>query len=369
MSPAPRNSAIDMFKGIGIALVVVGHAWALPEPVYQMIYSVGMAAFLLLAGAMFKHERAAAAPVDYVRGKLMRLVVPAWGMGLLLALPYIAALALGKFPPDEFVLRLRGTLTGSAINEWNFLSTPLWYLFCLFWLEVIATALASRGARVAGGLMTLAGLLWIAVSQGGATWSDDNPLEWLFALHSVGSAMAFFGAGLWLGGGRSAHAARGGIVDFTRVPMTTARGLVLLAVLVGWTLAVIYSPDVPNLSRNRVGMTPMAVILNLGAALAGAALLWQLVRLLPPSRWLCWLGQHTLPIFGFNYLVNKIVLMGAMRTGVGAARLAHWWWAIALLELALLCALAWLLDRTGPVGDLFNGRLLGRLRREKTRLA
>jgi hypothetical protein len=82
-----------------------------------------------------------------------------------------------------------------------------------------------------------------------------------------------------------------------------------------------------------------------------------------------WLGTHTLPVFGFNYLVNKVVFETATRAGVEVARLGNWWWVMALIELGLLCAIAWMLDRMGPIGDLFNGRPLKRVGREKARMA
>lgn len=351
MTAPARNHAIDMYKGLGILLVVAGHAWAVPEPVYKAIYSMHIPAFLLLAGLMSQPARAAVAPGSYVAGKFRRLVLPAWGMGLLLSLPYLAATGLGRVAPEEFALRLWGTLSGSAINEWNFVSTPLWYLFCLFWLEALAACLARWGAAVAGLVMTALGLAWMLVSQGEATWSDDPPLEWPFATRATGSAMAFFGCGMWLG-------ARGHVA-FRRPSLTASRVAALLLVLGLWALTMAASPDVLNLSRNRIAQGPLALALNLVAALAGAYVLWQLAVLVPASRLLCWLGQHTLPVFGFNYAVNKLVHAVLGMAGVRVAHLGAWWWCLAMVELLVLMALAWLLDRAGPLGDLFNGRPLG----------
>lgn len=369
MNPAARNPVIDMCRGIGIALVVFSHAWALPDPVYRAIYSMAMPAFLLRAGLVFQPTRAAAAPLVHLRGKLMRLVVPAWGMGLVLAVPYIVAWAIGRFPTDEFAMRFFGTMSGSAINEWNFLSTPLWSLFCLFWLDVLATSLARLGPGVSGALMTIVGLGWIVFTQGGGTWSDVNPVEWPFSLRNVGCAMIFYGAGVWLGGGKGPRAASVGPLRFSPAALTTQRALLILATLVVWVLAVRHAPDVLNVSRNRVGTTPMAIAMTLLAAFAGTALLWQIVVLLPTSRAVVWLGTHTLPVFGFNYLVNKIVFEAATRSGFELARLGNWWWVLASIELALLCVIAWVLDRMGPIGDLFNGRPIKRVGREKTRMA
>lgn len=99
MTAPARNHAIDMYKGLGILLVVAGHAWAVPEPVYKAIYSMHIPAFLLLAGLMSQPARAAVAPGSYVAGKFRRLVLPAWGMGLLLSLPYLAATGLAASRP------------------------------------------------------------------------------------------------------------------------------------------------------------------------------------------------------------------------------------------------------------------------------
>lgn len=354
MTTAVRNHAIDMYKGIGILLVVAGHAWAVPEPVFKAIYSMHIPAFLLLAGFMCQPARAAQAPASHVAVKFRRLVLPAWGMGLLLSLPYLAATVMGRFAPGEFGERLWGTLSGSAINDWNFVSTPLWYLLCLFWLEAVAACLARWGATAAAIVMTVLGLGWILVSQGAGTWSDNPPLEWPLAVRSTASAMAFFGAGMWL-------RARGH-VDFKRPRLTARRIMLALAVLALWAVTMVASPDVLNLSRNRIGQDPAAMALNLTAALAGTYVLWQASVLLPTSRALCWLGQHTLPVFGFNYAVNKLVHAALGMAGFRVSQLGAWWWCLAIVELLVLVAIAWLLDRAGPIGDLFNGRPIGALR-------
>ncbi len=173
--------------------------------------------------------------------------------------------------------------------------------------------------------------------------------------------MVFFGAGL-LDGRREAQAAAVGPMNAHAGLLTMRRALLVVTLAAVGAGRGAVRQMCSNVSRNRIGTTPMAMAMTLLAAFAGTALLWQVAVLVPTSRAVVWLGTHaSLPVFGFNYLVNKIVFETATRAGVEVARLGTWWWVLALMELGVLMRhRVGAGPHAGPLGDLFNGRPLRR---------
>ena len=49
-----RIEYLDIARGIGIFLVVLGHCYSLPEWMWHLIYSVHMPLFFVLSGYVFK---------------------------------------------------------------------------------------------------------------------------------------------------------------------------------------------------------------------------------------------------------------------------------------------------------------------------
>ncbi len=142
-----RNGVIDTYRGLCILLVVLGHTRGLPSEIHRYVYSFHMPAFFILSGFLFNSSKARADAICYVREKFHRLVIPAWVMGAICGLPFIAMLLLGKVKYADFVELLIGTAIGFPRPDGNFLSTPLWFLFCLFSLEILAVVLTRFSGR------------------------------------------------------------------------------------------------------------------------------------------------------------------------------------------------------------------------------
>jgi fucose 4-O-acetylase-like acetyltransferase len=52
-----RDSTIDVVKGIGIILVILGHTFELPEIIHDMIYSFHMPLFFVVSGFLYNEEK------------------------------------------------------------------------------------------------------------------------------------------------------------------------------------------------------------------------------------------------------------------------------------------------------------------------
>jgi fucose 4-O-acetylase-like acetyltransferase len=128
-SATNRILTLDIAKGIGILLVVLGHNPVFREgahSLYEAIYLFHMPLFFFLSGVTFRPG----SPGDVGRKRARALLVPYFVMGLL---GVLAALAAGPFPA---LTELGGVVyaTGHTIRF-----VPLWFLPCLFMASMAAT--------------------------------------------------------------------------------------------------------------------------------------------------------------------------------------------------------------------------------------
>jgi fucose 4-O-acetylase-like acetyltransferase len=330
---SPRNPVIDVFRGLAITLVVLGHVTGLPELLHKLIYSFHMPAFFAVSGYLFNVRQAAVAPAPAVRKKFFRLVVPAWALGLACGLPFVLFLLLQRrgITPEAFLDKLAGTLTGAANVTHTFNCTPLWFLFCLFAVDTLAVVACGTLRRAAAVALLAIGLLGLIASH-----NHFGPLP--FGLTTAPSACLFFGAGMlvrqfpWL---------------FSRVPPT-----VPALALLSWIVLADLTPGI-DMAANAMGTGP-AIAANVAAAFAGSYLLLLAAQAValhdrPLTRFFGFLGANTLPIVGFNYWVNSLAV-----ESFGKGTQAHWALLFAV-ELALLLAICRLLQEAGTPGRVLSG--------------
>lgn len=158
-----RLTYIDIAKGIGIVLVVVGHC--IPDatsptgisiPAYRwlhdVIYSFHMPLFFFLAGFMVSRQKMLARaqkPLDLVRKRISRLLVPYVFVGLCYA-PFKMLLSNFANKPYD-ISTIWQILIG--VNP----DGELWFLYALFVITVIAALFAFRISLL--GLVAAAALL------------------------------------------------------------------------------------------------------------------------------------------------------------------------------------------------------------------
>lgn len=158
-----RLTYIDIAKGIGIVLVVVGHCipdatspTGISVPAYRwlhdVIYSFHMPLFFFLAGFMVSRQKMLARaqkPLDLVRKRILRLLVPYIFVGLCYA-PF--KMLLSRFANKPYDISTLWQMV-IGINP----DGELWFLYALFVITVIAALFAFRISLL--GLMAAAALL------------------------------------------------------------------------------------------------------------------------------------------------------------------------------------------------------------------
>ncbi|MDB5816038.1 MAG: acyltransferase 3 [Rhodocyclales bacterium] len=129
-----RNQTLDVTKGIGILLVVLGHNWAINHAsgiVFRIIFSFHMALFFLLAGVLFRPEDRFS---SILKSKFSTLLKPYLVVAISLGLAH--ALLEKTSVMQSIGAALYGT--GSTL-VW----TPMWFLPHLFVLFVLARFLGT----------------------------------------------------------------------------------------------------------------------------------------------------------------------------------------------------------------------------------
>lgn len=131
-----RIKWIDSAKGIGILLVVFGHN-SLPPYIMSHIFSFHMPFFFLISGFLLTQKKTSFKELIIKKGK--SLLIPYFSFALL---TYLFWLIIGsKIDPDDGavdkLIPFFGIFYGNGIDPWLMFNAPLWFLPCLFIVEVI----------------------------------------------------------------------------------------------------------------------------------------------------------------------------------------------------------------------------------------
>ncbi len=148
-----RYEELDIMKGIGIWMVVIGHL----KPVSYtetLIYSVHMFLFFFCSGFLGERYRERSFGTA-VLGNVKRLLFPylVWGI-----LSQGLELCLGAQTWDQALRRF------FFIGKWVGWNAPLWFLIVLFWIELVGYFAVKTRIPVKLGLMAVSAGAWYFLS-------------------------------------------------------------------------------------------------------------------------------------------------------------------------------------------------------------
>ncbi|WP_191566673.1 acyltransferase family protein [Metabacillus idriensis] len=133
-----RISYIDSLKGIGIFLVIYAHSGVLPTYAVNYIYSFHMPLFFFISGFLFSRKKYANFN-SFFKRKVNTILVPYFIFSIL---SYIFWVFIGsKFGGDSLLnisifKPIIGILYSNGIDYWLIHNIPLWFLTCLFLVEI-----------------------------------------------------------------------------------------------------------------------------------------------------------------------------------------------------------------------------------------
>lgn len=136
-----RSLSIDIAKGIGISLMVIGHSSA-PAAIHNFIYTFHMPLFFIIAGYLMNYEKWRNKFRFFVKRRLERMILPYFFMSICVFYPlwYFAVIGFSKYkthdiadPLNVFADIFYATFVGDGMS----FNAPLWFLPCLFVSELI----------------------------------------------------------------------------------------------------------------------------------------------------------------------------------------------------------------------------------------
>jgi polysaccharide biosynthesis protein PslL len=339
-----RMLTIDVARGIGILLVVLGHNTVFRESsrgLYEAIYLFHMPLFFFVSGVTFRLT----SPGEALRKRARALLVPYFMMGAIAVL-----LAAQSGDLDRVLSELRGVLYGTG-HTIRFV--PLWFLPCLFLVSistVVVLGIARRSLsleeferwrpRLLGGLVVTGLVGGSLVLASGAfarppfTDAIGRPLGLPWSLDLLPFALAIFVAG----------------VLFCRARII--RDCPMPAVVIAGTCAVLafLVANGVSLDLNYRRMTSAwAVLAGVAAGIALVFALATLVARVPVmARVFAYLGSASLVILLFHAPLQRRVVDVFVAQGVDS------WVAVVLsvsITVALISALdVWILRRVRALG-------------------
>lgn len=129
-----RLEFIDICKGIGIILVILGHS-DLPRIVIDMLYSFHMPLFFVISGYLYKNEDLKI--VECIKKKSKSLIYPYIAFNMLYLLLDVLK-ASADYIPAVLIKKIIAIVYGNYIweNNYEYIGT-LWFLLALFCTEII----------------------------------------------------------------------------------------------------------------------------------------------------------------------------------------------------------------------------------------
>ena len=183
-SRAERLSWLDVLKGIGIILVVIGHIYS-DQTVFNWLYSFHMPLFFLAAGWVYKEK-----PIlTDIKRRIRTIVVPYFSFGLLVFLYWQVIERRFRNSDMSFMDSLLGLFSGCYDNlDFNI---HLWFLPCFFVTVVLFNVLVNLGGKkiayIASALMSL---IYVALLMPELFWGFNRVFKYI----------GFYAVGVFLSG-------------------------------------------------------------------------------------------------------------------------------------------------------------------------
>lgn len=301
-TPTGRIGWLDAAKGIGIVLVVIGHALGgiIDSPLrlgqsgfrtlFFAIYSFHMPLFFLLSGLLVM-QRLERGSGRFIKGLIPTIV---WPYFLWSVIQYSVIYLLGSL-----VNRPAETYWPTILSlPWNTVS-QFWFLYALFWLHMLAALLVRRVGGEAFVFLALAMKALIIV------------IAVPVAVKLVGNHAFFYAVGVFLG---VAGVERVVLRHGTMIRALALPGIAVLVIVLTILAAGRIAPEVDFVTAGSPTIAHLAWRFPmLAAALFGVAAVLGIAGLhaVAASGLLAYLGRMTMPIFVLHVLFiagSRIVL-------------------------------------------------------------
>ncbi len=289
-----RLEYVDACKALGIIFVILGHTYYFAPVVYNLVYSFHMPLFFILAGFTFNKEKYAQIEFcGFVKKKAKDLLVPYFVFAFLNLIIYYCWNVYYFKTQIEFSLVLsyiKGILLCYSSMQYMPNCSPLWFLVCLFFANVIMWFLTEMKNKTGWAIAAACMLVSYCMSP---FTKDYNSFPWKFPVFLMAAFLMFIGF----------RSKKLFVYIFEKYSKISNAVFCIIVILICFVIELKTRNSV-GMNENNYGCLPIFLITSVPCSLALLMLCKSCTAL--QNRFLIWLGQNTVFIVAFNYLYRDI---------------------------------------------------------------
>jgi acyltransferase len=287
-----RSNWIDTLKGIGIILVVIGHLAAnIYDDLVRYIYSFHMPLFFFISGYLFNLNKYKEVPLKFLQKKVKTLLLPYLAFTVISYDFYmICDFLLRVYQPAVYNENILGkgiyfNLINIFLTQKELINTPLWFLLCLFTVEILFYLISRRFYRSQNNILYFI----IFLSFIGYICSNYSPTHFLWKLDVAFTAISFYAAGFF------SHK------NYNKLFLE--RRLYIFFILLILHLVSCFENQNVNMISLRYGNYILFYI----SAFSGIYTYFYLAQTIKSSKVLEYYGKNSLIILGTHYIIISLL--------------------------------------------------------------
>lgn len=283
-----RDTSIDIAKGFGILLVILGHVPTIPDELKKIIYAFHIPLFFFISGYLYNSIKYnLLTPVQFVRSRIQRYIVPYFIIGFICFFLFGVIFNLVRDGYSTEYLKsiskfLFGLLYSRGGASWMAWSSPLWFLTCLFVSELILYFVLKHSKKqyIVFIILAVVGYCYTLITKFPLPWNID------VALIATGF--------MYIGNICRKH----NVIDKFKNRKYIA---VLFFVLL---ISILFNSQIDFNLRNFGN-----IILTYVGGVSGTILVILLANTIKKSIFLEFIGVNSLLMMGYTYAVLNIVML------------------------------------------------------------
>lgn len=291
-----RTAYIDIARGIGIILLVLGHIITGNSPIFNWIFSFHMPLFFFISGMTASEKQLNNFPAFVVKKLKSRVlayfVITALGLIICMIIPQyrIDMITVIGWPTQLTHIFYLGT------PQWLYIG-QVWFLFALFWSELYFYGWYKLVGKRHIILQLAVVIIFIAIARNIWRIYPYLPHERVPLLTDV----AFMGAACYI---------LGFLTKRHRLSERLNTWVKLILIPIAFAINIYFGPHL-NGYVNMVDLVFVNIfryVISMIAGIAGIMLVSTFIQKLKPLQWI---GRYSLPLFASHtfiiYLVREIV--------------------------------------------------------------
>lgn len=302
-----RVGFIDIAKGIGMLTIIWGHI-SLANLSHSIVYSFHIPLFFFLSGYVFSPKRYSSFGV-FMKKRFYGLVVPYLLYSFLTWIVWATFMYVSHTPVDSYWMPLLQTFLSQGSEGYLVHNVPLWFVMCLFTVEIIYFFLAKSSKCIVIIISIALGILGVLSTK--AEFFDFSTLPWSLDVSLM--ALPFYTAGNLLSSSLPANKQ----VEFVK----TNKGISVLVILLAFVIVYFgakYNGS-PSMGHAFLGKYPWLFYFVASFGVLGVVFASMLIESLPGlfSSFFVWMGLNSFRVMAVhNPIKGIVVILVARMVGV-----------------------------------------------------